>query len=125
MMSTFSFFQNGGMCLPEIFDKYCTDCEMASCSYAGLKQSPLIGIFHCKFVPSLLCYHIIMYLLHFIAINIVAIYWVLFFMTAFMEMVIACTFATWYWTMSKSDLKFWIVSNSLWITLRYRNLIQE
>lgn len=46
-------------------------------------------------------------------------YWGLFFVYAFVEMVLAGAFATWYWTMPKSNLESFPVTTSLSRTVRY------
>lgn len=44
--------------------------------------------------------------------------WSFFFISALGEMILAATFATWYWTMRKSDLPFFTLLVSIWRTIR-------
>ncbi|XP_046423032.1 choline transporter-like 2 isoform X1 [Neodiprion fabricii] len=53
------------------------------------------------------------------AYNVVAVLWLVFFATAFGEMALAGTFATWYWTFKKSKVPFFTLTSSCWRTVRY------
>lgn len=57
--------------------------------------------------------------LFFQAYNVVAFFWVIFFISAFGEMVLAGAFATWYWTFHKSDVPFFTLTKSVGRTTRY------
>jgi solute carrier family 44 (choline transporter-like protein), member 2/4/5 len=53
------------------------------------------------------------------AINFVGFFWVVCFITAFSEMVLAATYATWYWTFKKSDVPFFTLTKGFLRTMRY------
>lgn len=46
-------------------------------------------------------------------------FWTIFFVTALGEMVLAATFATWYWTFNKSDVPYFTLTVGLGRTVRY------
>ncbi|XP_070505123.1 choline transporter-like 2 [Chironomus tepperi] len=96
--------QNGDLCDPKLLQTFCNSqlgdlkCTM-SCIYIGIK-SPPIAIF-------------------FKIMNIVGFFWLLFFVSALSEMVLAGTFARWYWTIKKSDVPYFNLTRSLYRTIRY------
>nr|CAD7401037.1 unnamed protein product [Timema poppensis] len=53
------------------------------------------------------------------AVNIFGFFWGLFFVSALGEMILAATFATWYWTFHKSNVPFFTLTISAGRTLRY------
>lgn len=55
----------------------------------------------------------------FLAINIVGGFWGVFFASAFGEMVLAGTFATWYWTFKKTNVPFFTLTESFYRAIRY------
>lgn len=57
--------------------------------------------------------------LSFKAATVLGFYWVLFFISAFGQMVLAGTFATWYWSLKKSNVPFLALTDSLTRTLRW------
>jgi choline transporter-like protein 2/4/5 len=78
-------------CNPEFFNKNClTVCSYRRCSLATIENSFLIKFF--------MAYTTFEFL------------WVMFFITAFAEMVLAGVFAVWYWTMNKDN----VPSGSFW-----------
>lgn len=52
-------------------------------------------------------------------VNIVGFFWTVFFISAFGEMVLAMTFATWYWSFRKSNVPFFTLTLGLYRTVRY------
>ncbi|XP_014210998.1 CTL-like protein 2 [Copidosoma floridanum] len=56
---------------------------------------------------------------HFHVVNIIGFYWLFFFVSAFGEMVLAATFATWYWTFRKRDVPYFTITVGLYRTIRY------
>lgn len=54
--------------------------------------------------------------LHFI--NVFGFFWLIFFVSALGEMVLAGTFSTWYWTYKKSDVPTFTLLGSIGRTLR-------
>lgn len=95
---------NGQSCNPQTFVELCrprlsgSTCY-ASCHYIGINSPPLIQYFK--------------------AINVVGFFWLLFFVSAFSEMVLAGTFAGWYWTMRKADVPYFTLTASIYRTFRY------
>lgn len=100
----YSFIKNGELCDPKILHTVCgpssreLKCSM-SCHYVGIQPPPIVQYF--KFI------------------NIVGFFWLLFFVSAFSEMVLAGTFARWYWTMRKADVPYFNLTRSLYRTIRY------
>lgn len=52
-------------------------------------------------------------------LNVVGFFWAVFFISALGEMVLAATFATWYWTFHKADVPFFTLTTGLGRTVRY------
>lgn len=88
-------------CRPDTFDATCrVQCPEAECRFVQYEKFPHIPYFH--------------------AYNLFAAFWTLFFLSAFGEMVLAGTFASWYWTYDKANnLPPSPLSDSLGRTLRY------
>lgn len=101
----YTAIQNGQTCLPNEFNNLCGSkigtnmvCN-ASCHYIGIAPPPIVQYFK--------------------IINVVGFFWLMFFTSAFSEMVLAGTFATWYWTMRKEDVPFFTVTGSIYRTIRF------
>uniref|UniRef100_A0A1L8DEG2 Choline transporter-like protein n=2 Tax=Nyssomyia neivai TaxID=330878 RepID=A0A1L8DEG2_9DIPT len=107
-----SIYENGDYCNPELFYQYCrepitssfskqaiTSCRTASCHFQRIDSPKLVGYFH--------------------GINIIGFFWLLFFISAFNEMVLASAFSTWYWTFHKTDVPFFNITISMGRTIRY------
>ncbi|KAF2898519.1 hypothetical protein ILUMI_07651 [Ignelater luminosus] len=98
-------YKNGFPCDPQIFLDNCRNvgdnkqCTEAFCHFKGVDSPTIISYLH--------------------GINVFGFFWVLFFVSAFSEMVLAGTFATWYWTFRKSDVPFFSVTESIIRALRY------
>ncbi|GAB0099962.1 Choline transporter-like 2 [Sergentomyia squamirostris] len=105
-------YRNGDFCTPELFSQHCREpivgsffrqenaaCRSASCHFQRIESPKIVGYFH--------------------AANVVGFFWLLFFISAFNEMVLASAFATWYWTFHKSDVPFFNVTISMGRTMRY------
>ncbi|XP_015126817.1 CTL-like protein 2 [Diachasma alloeum] len=90
-------------CDPALFNSECREnaemCVSRACHLRGVDNPPYMKW---------------MYLIH-----IFGGLWLYFFISALGEMTLAATFATWYWTMNKSDVPFFTVTVSLWRTIRY------
>jgi len=93
-------YKNGDVCDPDTFGDCLSQCSssIASCQVTYEKEQ-YVDYLH--------------------AFNIFGIFWGLFFVSAFGEMVLAGTFATWYWTFNKSDVPFFTVTASIGRTCRY------
>ncbi|XP_066993399.2 choline transporter-like 2 [Anabrus simplex] len=97
-------YTEGSSCTPQQFHTQCryengTACEEVYCLKVGRELDTYLDYMH--------------------VLNIFGFFWGLFFMSAFGEMVLAGTFATWYWTFKKSDVPFFTLTHSLLRTLRY------
>ncbi|KAG8235205.1 hypothetical protein J437_LFUL015299 [Ladona fulva] len=89
----------GDVCIPSDFE---VDCYSSSCS------CQFFAVGTDKYVPWLQ------------AFNLFGTLWLLFFISAAGEMVLAGVFGTWYWTWNKAvGLPFFAVTGSIWRTLRY------
>lgn len=53
------------------------------------------------------------------AVNVVGFFWGICFVSAFGDMVLAFTFATWYWTFRKKELRFFVLTTGFLRTVRY------
>lgn len=99
----YSTIKDGDLCDPTVFNQLCQQTRLSSCSascvYVGIKAPPLVQYFK--------------------AINIFGFFWLLFFISAFGEMVLAGTFARWYWTFNKDDVPFFALTGSIYRTIRF------
>ncbi|KAG4077520.1 hypothetical protein HA402_002947 [Bradysia odoriphaga] len=108
-------YVNGGVCDPRTFSENChptsavlsrflrqsndNPCAKAACHFKKIDNPYFIRYFH--------------------AWNFVGFFWAVFFVSAFGEMVLAATFATWYWTFHKSDVPYFTLTLGLGRTVRY------
>lgn len=99
-------YDQGVECDPKMFTKFCKinntvsePCKLSSCA---LEQEvhPKVQYFH--------------------YINIFGLYWTLFFICGFGDMVLSGTFATWYWTFNKKKVPFFTITVSMYRTIRYK-----
>lgn len=74
-------------------------CIKTMCSFVEVEHSKLVNWF--------------------IVFNVFAFLWLTFFISGFSEMVLACTFATWYWTFKKKDVPFFTLTKSIFQTTFY------
>lgn len=114
--------QDGGSCDPKVFQENCqsttsnglaatlrnllqgdgdqgTTCAKAACFYKSIEQPTVVPYFH--------------------AINVVGFFWLVFFISALGEMVLAAVFATWFWSFKKSNVPFFTLTRALGRTVRY------
>lgn len=100
----------GAACDPQTFQDFCynadfvnqfqrSPCTKTMCSFMEVKHSTLINWF--------------------IVYNIFGFLWLTFFISAFSDMVLACTFATWYWTFNKKDVPFFTLTKAIFQTSFY------
>jgi len=95
-------YRNGDVCDPDTFYNTFEDCLNdcnASCVFFSHEKEKYVDYLH--------------------AFNIFGVFWGLFFVSALGQMVLAGTFATWYWTFNKSDVPFFTVALSISRTFRY------
>ncbi|XP_055533518.1 choline transporter-like 2 isoform X3 [Wyeomyia smithii] len=102
-------YKDGDVCSPTTFNEFCHNtamrgdraarCMDAACHFQEINSPTEVGYFH--------------------AINVVGFFWGICFISAFGEMVLAFTFATWYWTFRKKDLRFFVLTTGFLRTLCY------
>ncbi|KAG0722373.1 Choline transporter-like protein 2 [Chionoecetes opilio] len=92
-------YKENDTCSMETFDT--SLCPSASCQFFDYVEDPKVPWFH--------------------AYNLFALFWSMFFVSAFGEMVLAGAFASWYWVFDKSKVPTFAVTMSLGRTLRYHN----
>ncbi|XP_063885368.1 choline transporter-like 2 isoform X3 [Scylla paramamosain] len=90
-------YKENDTCSMETFDAAL--CPNASCQFFDYVEDPKVPWFH--------------------AYNLFALFWSMFFVSAFGEMVLAGAFASWYWVFDKSKVPTFALSMSLGRTLRY------
>ncbi|XP_073818693.1 choline transporter-like 2 [Musca autumnalis] len=105
----------GAACDPTTFEQNCyigdttlvglfrqsqrTPCVKTMCSFVEVEHSTLVNWF--------------------IVFNVFGYLWLTFFIDGFSDMVLACTFATWYWTFKKKDVPFFTLTKSIFQTTFY------
>ncbi|XP_053680219.1 choline transporter-like 2 [Anopheles nili] len=101
-------YNEGDICDPAVFNDQCRDftatdelgrCVDAACHFQQLNTPVFVRFFH--------------------ALNVVGFFWGICFVSAFSEMVLAFTFATWYWTRQKSRLPFFVLTRGFTQTIFY------
>ncbi|XP_075150087.1 choline transporter-like 2 [Haematobia irritans] len=105
----------GASCDPMTFEQ---NCYIADLSITGIfrqnQRNPCVKT-TCSFVKvehtALVNW--------FIVYNVFGYLWLTFFIDAFSDMVLACTFATWYWTFKKKDVPFFTLTKSIFQTTFY------
>ncbi|KAF7996186.1 hypothetical protein HCN44_001818 [Aphidius gifuensis] len=96
-------YHEGATCDPNVFNKNCREND-ENCISMGCHLQNIESPKNIKYA----------YVIH-----IVGGLWSFFFISALGEMILAATFATWYWTMRKSDLPYFTLLISIWRTIRY------
>lgn len=94
-------------CNPVNFSLHCHDntggllsaCKLATCHFTGL-DSP----------NSVVWLHLV---------NLLGFFWTMFFISGVSDMILASTFATWFWTYHKRDLAFFTLTAGIFRTVRY------
>ncbi|XP_067618052.1 choline transporter-like 2 [Eurosta solidaginis] len=95
----------GKRCEPKIFEQNCyiestrTECMRTTCSFNGIEHPTLVNWF--------------------IGYNVFGFFWLTFFIAAFTDMVLALTFATWYWTFKKRDVPYFTLGRAFRQTIFY------
>ncbi|XP_055621854.1 choline transporter-like 2 isoform X2 [Toxorhynchites rutilus septentrionalis] len=101
-------YKDGDICDPIVFNDHCHNsvlrdnsgrCMDAACHFQEIHSPKEVGYFH--------------------AINVVGFFWGICFVSAFGDMVLAFTFATWYWTFHKRNLRFFVLTTGFMRTVRY------
>jgi choline transporter-like protein 2/4/5 len=97
-------YVNNATCDPNIFKTECKDVNGGACVTKGCYQTSAT-------IPGqVYIYHLI---------NALGFLWISFFVAAVRHMVLATTFATWYWTFNKRNIPSFTVLRSFWLTCRY------
>ncbi|XP_055298745.1 choline transporter-like 2 isoform X4 [Sitodiplosis mosellana] len=100
-----SHYTDGVMCVPELFNQFCKDktsgneCIKAACNFKEIQSPPIVPYYQ--------------------AFNVFGFFWGIFFVSALGEMVLAATFATWYWTFHKKDVPYFTLTVGLGRSIRY------
>ncbi|ALC46404.1 CG11880 [Drosophila busckii] len=95
----------GTACEPQLFQQYCSvqqrgfACVDTTCSFVEIDNPPLIRWS--------------------MAYNIFGFLWLSFFISAFSDMVLAATFARWYWTFKKRDVPYFTLTHAFCQTAFY------
>ncbi|KAL5277407.1 SLC44A5 family protein [Megaselia abdita] len=90
-------------CDPTIFRQNCviqgtsSPCVSTGCFFDQIVHPPLVN--------------------YFMAYNVVGFIWIAFFISALGDMVLAGVFATWYWSIHKSDVPYFVLTRSLFRTI--------
>uniref|UniRef100_A0A182JP45 Choline transporter-like protein n=1 Tax=Anopheles christyi TaxID=43041 RepID=A0A182JP45_9DIPT len=101
-------YKEGDICDPVTFNENCRDssrvydqgrCLDAACHFQEVDTPSIVRFFH--------------------ALNVIGFFWCICFVSAFSEMVLAFTFATWYWTHQKSRLPFFVLTRGVTRTIFY------
>lgn len=74
-------------------------CRQATCTFQSFETPQIILYLHLA--------------------NFLGFFWTMFFITGITDMILASTFATWYWTFHKSDLPFFTLTKGAYRTIRY------
>ncbi|XP_035785808.1 CTL-like protein 2 isoform X3 [Anopheles albimanus] len=98
-------YKEGDICDPSVFNEQCRDvnvgtyarCVDAACHFQNVDTPTIVGYFH--------------------AVNVLGFFWGVCFVSAFSEMVLAFTFATWYWTRPKARLPFFVLTRGVTRTI--------
>ncbi|XP_062563117.1 choline transporter-like 2 isoform X2 [Armigeres subalbatus] len=101
-------YRDGDICNPTVFNDHCRNslirapdarCTDAACHFQEISSPKEVGYFH--------------------AVNVLGFFWGICFVSAFGDMVLAFTFATWYWTFRKKELRFFVLTTGFLRTVRY------
>lgn len=74
-------------------------CTRAACFFKTIQQPTVVPWFH--------------------VVNVIGFFWLVFFVSALGEMVLAAVFATWFWSFKKSSVPFFTLTRALGRTVRY------
>lgn len=92
----------GQQCIPDQFRQLCSNCvPQASCLFFRYNPPEYIKWLH--------------------VYNVLGVLWALFFISGMAQMILAATFATWYWTFHKSDVPFFVLTRSFFMSITYHS----
>uniref|UniRef100_A0A0A9ZCJ5 Choline transporter-like protein n=1 Tax=Lygus hesperus TaxID=30085 RepID=A0A0A9ZCJ5_LYGHE len=91
-------------CIPKLFSELCKssaggDCKNAGCHFSRIDSPQLVTYFH--------------------VFNVFGTFWATWFVIGMSDMILAGTFAKWYWTMDKRRVPFFAVTAAAGRTIRY------
>lgn len=99
-------YKLGDACEPELFEQYChlkndirKACVYTSCAFSEIVKEPKTQWY--------------------MLLNVFGFLWVTFFISAYEDMVLACTFSLWYWTFDKKKIPKLPLLKAMWITTCY------
>ncbi|XP_044728257.1 choline transporter-like 2 [Chrysoperla carnea] len=97
-------YYEGAKCEPETFKQFCKtssggECVKVQCHYIGVLNPEYMKYLHIT--------------------NIVVFIWAMFFVSALGEMILAGTFASWFWTFNKHNVPSCTLFKSIYRTFRY------
>ncbi|KAK3907531.1 Choline transporter-like protein 4, partial [Frankliniella fusca] len=95
--------RDGVDCIPQEFNMDCSNCISAGASCQFFRYNPP------EYTKWLHVY------------NIFGAIWALFFVSGMAQMILAATFATWYWTFHKSDVPFFVLTRSFFMSITYHS----
>ncbi|XP_034234903.1 CTL-like protein 2 isoform X2 [Thrips palmi] len=92
---------SGQQCFPNEFRQLCSNCvaKGASCLFFRYNPPDYIKWLH--------------------VYNVFGVIWALFFISGMAQMILAATFATWYWTFNKKDVPFFVLTRSFFMSITY------
>ncbi|KAH8247236.1 hypothetical protein KR038_000744 [Drosophila bunnanda] len=105
----------GGSCYPEVFQQHCYNPQASTSGFFQQSQRATCSKTTCSFDtiinPPLIKW--------FIFYNVFGFLWLSFFISAFSDMVLAATFARWYWTFKKRDVPYFTLTGAFFQTAFY------
>lgn len=94
-------------------------CKIAACNFKEIQSPAIVPYFQVIFNYSKCEYAINLSINSiFKAFNVFGFFWGVFFVSALGEMVLAATFATWYWTFHKKDVPYFTLTVGLGRSIR-------
>ncbi|SPP80594.1 CTL-like protein 2 [Drosophila guanche] len=105
----------GSACDPQLFEKHCYNKQASTTGFFQQSQRVACSQTTCSFLdidnPPLVRWAIFY--------NIFGFLWLSFFISAFSDMVLAATFASWYWTFKKRDVPYFTLARAFGQTAFY------
>ncbi|KAH8306254.1 hypothetical protein KR018_005316 [Drosophila ironensis] len=105
----------GGSCDPELFQRHCYNPDAATQGFFRQSQRAPCWNTTCSFEKIDNPTHIKVAIVY----NIFGFLWLTFFISAFNDMVLAATFARWYWTFKKRDVPYFTLTGAFCQTAFY------
>ncbi|XP_050436520.1 choline transporter-like 2 [Adelges cooleyi] len=99
------YYKEGDWCTESKWERHCMysrtneSCRVAKCAFDHAVSQDFITALQ--------------------GFNVFGMFWLMSFVSAFSQMVLAITFASWYWTFRKKDVPFFALTTSVYKTIRY------